>query len=156
MYPGSFDPVTEGHIDIINRASNVVDELIVGVFINTTKNPMFSTEERVNLIKKATKDMPNIKVDSFSGLLVDYMHKKDANLIIRGLRAVSDFEYEFQISLANRKLDKNIETIFFMTDSQYSYLSSSIVKEIARFGGNIDGLIPDIIKKDITQKLDIN
>jgi len=153
VYAGSFDPVTNGHLDVIKRASMILDEVIVGVFVNTNKTQSFSPEERVILLKEVTKDIPNVKVESFSGLLVEFMHSKECNLIIRGLRAISDFEYELQIALTNRDIDKNIETIFLMTSSQYCYLSSSIVKEIARFGGNIDDFVPEPIRKKVIEKL---
>ena len=153
VYAGSFDPVTNGHLDVIKRASLILDEVIVGVFVNTNKTQSFSPEERVILLKEVTKDIPNVKVESFSGLLVQFMHNKKCNLIIRGLRAISDFEYELQIALTNRDIDKNIETIFLMTSSQYCYLSSSIVKEIARFGGNIDDFVPEPIRQKVIEKL---
>lgn len=153
VYAGSFDPVTNGHLDVIERASKIVDEVIVGVFVNTSKTPSFSADERVEFLKEVTKDIINVKVESFSGLLVDYMRMKDCNLIIRGLRAISDFEYELQIALTNRDIDNNIETIFLMTSSKYCYLSSSIVKEIAKFGGNIDDFVPLSIKDRVLQKL---
>ncbi|MBM7615835.1 pantetheine-phosphate adenylyltransferase [Alkaliphilus hydrothermalis] len=153
IYPGSFDPITNGHLDIIQRASNICDEVVVSVLMNPSKNPLFSLEERVELIKEVVKPFPNVKVDCFSGLLVDYLKAKDAKIIIKGLRAVSDFEYEFQMALMNRKLAPDIETIFLMTSSKNSYLSSSIVKEVAKFGGCIEGLVPDLIRKAIFKKL---
>ncbi len=153
VYAGSFDPITNGHLDIIHRASEIVDEVIIGVFVNTNKIPSFSAQERVDLIKEVTKDIKNVKVESFEGLLVDFMHQKDCKLIIRGLRAISDFEYELQIALTNRDIDKSIETIFLMTSSQYCYLSSSIVKEIAKFGGNIDDFIAEPIRQKVIEKL---
>lgn len=153
VYPGSFDPVTKGHLDIIKRASKFVDEVVVGVLTNTSKAPAFSVEERVDFIKRAVGSIPNVKIESFSGLLMDFVHQKGANVIIRGLRAVSDFEYEFQIALANRRQDRDVETIFLMTSSKYSFLSSSIVKELANFGGNIEGLVPGEILEEVTGKL---
>lgn len=152
VYPGSFDPITKGHLDIIKRASRLMDKVIVGVFNNTSKVPTFSVEERVEFIKQSVSDIPNVSVESFPGLLIDFMHLKEANVIIRGLRAISDFEHELQMYLTNRQLDKNIETIFFMTSSEYSYLSSSLIKEIASFGGNIDDFVPEPIKERIMQK----
>lgn len=153
IYPGSFDPLTKGHLDIIKRASRIMDEVVVGVFINPNKTPTFSVEERVQFIKESTSEIPNIKVESFSGLLVDFMHKEDSNVIIRGLRAISDFEYELQSAIANRTQDRDIETIFLMTSAKYSYLSSSIVKDIARFGGNIEGYVPEILRERVMNKL---
>ncbi|WP_026476454.1 pantetheine-phosphate adenylyltransferase [Alkaliphilus transvaalensis] len=153
IYPGSFDPITNGHLDIIQRASSICDEVIVSVITNPSKNPLFTLEERVELIKEVVKPFGNVKVDCFTGLLVDYARIKEAKVIIKGLRAVSDFEYEFQMALMNRKLAPEIETIFLMTSSKNSYLSSSIVKEVAKLGGCIEGLVPDIIKKEILKKL---
>ncbi|SDK43506.1 pantetheine-phosphate adenylyltransferase [Natronincola ferrireducens] len=153
IYPGSFDPITNGHLDIIERASKICDKVIVGVLENPSKNPIFTLSERVELIEKVVKDYSNVTVDCFSGLLIDYANKKDAKVIIKGLRAVSDFEYEFQMALMNRKLAPEVETIFLMTSSKNSYLSSSLVKEVAKFGGCIEGLVPDIIKKAILKKI---
>lgn len=153
VYPGSFDPITNGHLDIISRASKVFDEVIVGVLINPNKNGLFDIEERVNLIQKCIKSFNNVKVESFSGLLINFMKNVDATVIVKGLRAVSDFEYEFQMALMNNKLNPNIETVFMMTNAKYSYLSSSSVKQVAMFGGCIKGLVPDIIIKDIVNKI---
>ncbi|NLN49378.1 MAG: pantetheine-phosphate adenylyltransferase [Clostridiales bacterium] len=152
VYPGSFDPITNGHLDIIERASYLFDKLIVGVLINTSKSPLFTVEERINLIKESCSHIKNVEVDSFEGLLIDFMKKKKATTIIKGLRAVSDFEYEFQMALMNRKLSSEIETIFMMTNSKYSYLSSSLVKEVARFGGCVKGLIPGKVENEIKRK----
>ena len=137
IYPGSFDPVTLGHMDIIKRSANLFDEIIVGVLNNSAKNALFSVNERVSMIKELTKDMPNVRVDSFDGLLVDYCKKQKANIIIRGLRAVTDFEYELQIAQSNHVQNPKVETIFLTTSLQYSYLSSTIVKEFASYGGDI-------------------
>ncbi len=142
IYPGSFDPVTFGHLDIIERSSKIVDELVVGVLNNSSKNSLFSLEERVNMIKEMTKDIPNVTVGSFDGLLVDYMNQIDATIIVRGLRAVTDFEYELQIAQSNHVQDSNIETIFLTTNLNYSYLSSTIVKEFASYGGDISKFVP--------------
>lgn len=142
IYPGSFDPVTFGHLDIIERSSKIVDELVVGVLNNSSKNSLFSLEERVNMIKEMTKDLPNVTVGSFDGLLVDYMNQIDATIIVRGLRAVTDFEYELQIAQSNHVQDSNIETIFLTTNLNYSYLSSTIVKEFASYGGDISKFVP--------------
>ncbi len=151
VYPGSFDPITSGHLDIICRASAMFDDVTVAVLVNKNKKPAFTTEQRMDFIRRGTKHLPGVKVDSFSGLLVDYMREKGANLVIRGLRAISDFEYEFQMAAMNAKLAKDIETIFLMTDISNSFLSSSMVKELAYHGGDITGLVPDAIKEDVIQ-----
>ena len=156
IYPGSFDPVTFGHIDIIERSSRIVDELVVGVLNNSAKNSLFSLQERVNMIEEMTKDMPNVKVGSFDGLLVDYMNKIDATIIVRGLRAVTDFEYELQMAQTNHVQDENIETIFLTTNLKYSYLSSTIVKEFASYGGDISRFVPSCFIDDIYKKYNIN
>ena len=153
VYPGSFDPITNGHLDIIKRAARIFDKLYVSILINSSKEPAFSLDERIAMIKKVTEKYDNVVVDSFSGLLVNYLKEKNADVIVRGLRAVSDFEYEFQMALMNHKLEKNIETLFMMTSGKYSYLSSSIVKEIARHGGNLTDLVPDILIDEISNKL---
>lgn len=142
VYPGSFDPVTFGHLDIIERSAKMVDELVVGVLHNSAKNSLFSLEERVNMIREMTKDIPNVRVESFDGLLVDYMTQIGANIIIRGLRAVTDFEYELQLAQMNHVQNENIETVFLITGLKYSYLSSTIVKEIASYGGDISKFVP--------------
>ena len=136
IYPGSFDPVTYGHIDIIKRSNKIVDELIVGVLCNKAKMPLFSVEERVKMLEEVTKDLKNVRIVPFNGLLVDFAAKMDADLIIRGLRAITDFEYELQMSQTNHKLEPNVETMFLTTGIEYSYLSSTTVKEIAAFGGD--------------------
>ena len=143
IYPGSFDPVTFGHMDIITRSAKIVDELVVGVLNNSAKNSLFSLDERVSMIKEMTKDIPNVTVTSFDGLLVDYMNEIGATIIIRGLRAVTDFEYELQIAQANHVQNEEIETIFLTTDLKYSYLSSTIVKEFASYGGDISKFVPE-------------
>ncbi|MGG2014361.1 pantetheine-phosphate adenylyltransferase [Bacillus sp. S10(2024)] len=149
---GSFDPITLGHLDIIKRGAKVFDEVYVVVLNNSSKKPLFTVEERLELIREATKDIPNVKVDSHSGLLVEYARMHNANAILRGLRAVSDFEYEMQITSMNRKLEENVETFFIMTNNQYSFLSSSIVKEVARYGGNVSGLVPPIVERALKEK----
>ncbi|MDZ4585608.1 pantetheine-phosphate adenylyltransferase [Bacillus cereus] len=149
---GSFDPITLGHLDIIKRGAKVFDEVYVVVLNNSSKKPFFSVEERLELIREATKDIPNVKVDSHSGLLVEYAKMRNANAILRGLRAVSDFEYEMQITSMNRKLDENVETFFIMTNNQYSFLSSSIVKEVARYGGSVVDLVPPIVERALKEK----
>lgn len=152
IYPGSFDPVTLGHLDIIERASRMVDRLVIGVLVNGAKSPMFTTEERVELIKKVTKDMPNVVVEANDGLLVDFAESKGANVIIRGLRAVTDFEYELQIAQTNHKLNPNVDTAFLTTSVEYSYVSSSIVREIASYGGDISQFVPECIVDEIYKK----
>ena len=156
VYPGSFDPITNGHLDIIKRAARIFDKLYVSILVNSSKTPAFDLEERIAMIKKVTEQYDNVVVDSFSGLLVNYLKEKDADVIVRGLRAVSDFEYEFQMALMNHKLEKNIETLFMMTSGKYSYLSSSIVKEIARHGGNLQDLVPDVLIEQISNKLKLD
>ena len=153
VYPGSFDPLTNGHLDIIKRASRLFDRIIVGVLHNDAKKAIFSMEERVELIKKCTADIANVEVDLFQGLLVDFVREKHATAIVKGLRAVSDYEYELQMAMLNKHIDSEIETIFLMADIQNSFLSSSVVKELARNGGDITGLVPEEIKADINLKL---
>ena len=142
IYPGSFDPLTLGHLDIIERSARIVDELVVGVLNNSAKNSLFSLDERVSMLKEITKDMPNVTVASFDGLLVDFMEKIDATIIVRGLRAVTDFEYELQIAQTNHVENPEVETIFLTTSLQYSYLSSTIVKEFASYGGDLSKFVP--------------
>lgn len=142
IYPGSFDPITNGHVDVIERAAKLFDKVVVAVIRNPEKKPRFTLEERVEMLKKSLAKDKNVEVESFDGLLVAYAKKKKANIIVRGLRAVSDFDYEFQMALTNRKMAPKIETLFFMTDYKYSYLSSSFVKQIAHFGGDISELVP--------------
>lgn len=149
---GSFDPVTLGHLDIIKRGSVVFDKVIVGVLNNVNKKPLFTVDERVEMLKESTKDLHNVTIDSFNGLLIDYMRKVNANVILRGLRAISDFEYEMQIASMNRKLDDEIETFFIMTKNEYSFLSSSIVKEVAKYQGNITGLVPPVVEEALKKK----
>jgi len=153
IYPGSFDPITYGHIDIIKRASIIFDEVIVAVAKNILKEPLFSVEERMILIENAIREIHHIKVESFDGLLVDYASMKKANAVIRGLRAVSDFEYELQMALMNRKLNESVITVFLMPHEKYSYLNSSIVKEVARFGGNVDSFVPPFVQEKLLVKL---
>lgn len=149
IYPGSFDPITNGHLDIIKRAANLFGRVIVAVIGNPDKKAQFSLSERVTMIKASLKGIKNVQVDSFDGLLVDYAKKKKAKTIVRGLRAVSDFDYEFQMALTNRKMAKEIETVFLMTDYKYSYLSSSFVKQIARLGGDVRELVPQAVVKSL-------
>lgn len=152
VVPGSFDPITNGHLDIINRGAAVFGQVNVVVLNNSSKNPLFSVEERMELIKEATSHLSNVKVDTYSGLLMDYAEGVNASAIIRGLRAVSDFEYEMQITSMNRVLNDEIETFFIMTKNQYSFLSSSIVKEVAKYGGKIEELVPPQVEAALRQK----
>lgn len=146
IYPGSFDPLTFGHLDIIERAAAIFDELIVSVLNNAAKTPLFSVEERVSILKEATKHLPNVKIDSFSGLLVDYAKEKDIQVSVRGLRAITDFEYELQIAQMNNKLSGGkLDTVFLTTNLDYSYLSSSTVREIGSYHGNISQFVPDFV-----------
>ncbi|MBO7403042.1 MAG: pantetheine-phosphate adenylyltransferase [Lachnospiraceae bacterium] len=154
VYPGSFDPITCGHLDVIKRASKIVDLLIIGVLNNSSKNALFTPEERVELIERVVKDIPNVRVDSFSGLTVDFAKANGATVLVRGLRAVTDFEYELQIAQTNHKLNPDIDTIFFTTSVEYSYLSSSIAKEVASFGGSVHDLLPEEIIDTVTKKLE--
>jgi pantetheine-phosphate adenylyltransferase len=153
VYPGSFDPITNGHLDIIERASKVFDELTVAILVNPDKKGLFEIDERVELIKKVIKPYKNVKVESFKGLLVDFMNERDIDVIVKGLRAVSDFEYEFKMALMNNKLDPSKETVFMMTNAKYSYLSSSAVKQVAKFGGCLKELVPDELIGIINNKV---
>jgi len=153
IYPGSFDPVTNGHIDLIKRVLLIVDELIVAVARTTAKEPLFSISERVAMLKEAISDLPNVRVVSLDELLVDYAKREKAQVIIRGVRAVSDFEYEFQMALMNRKLAKDIETIFMMPDARYSFVSSSLMMEVVSFGGSLCDLVPSVVEKRLREKL---
>jgi len=152
VYPGSFDPITYGHLDIIDRGLKVFDEIIVAVACNSQKNALFSFDERVDMIGQVIKDQKRVTVDTFTGLLIDYVARKNAHVIIRGLRAISDFEYEFQIAQMNSCISQNVETLFMMTSLQYGYLSSSIVKEVCSLNGNIDGFVPPEVKKALRGK----
>ena len=155
IYPGSFDPVTLGHLDIIKRAAKIVDELIVSVLNNNSKSPLFSVEKRVKMLEEVVKDIPNVKVMSFEGLLVDFAKSVDANVIVRGLRAVTDFEYELQMSQTNSVLNSDIDTIFFSTSLEYAYLSSSTVKEAAYFGADISKFVPESVVQQVYNKFKI-
>lgn len=152
VYPGSFDPVTLGHIDIIERASQIVDELVVGVLINKGKNPLFSVQERVNMLQIVTRDMPNVTVESFDGLLVDFLKLKDAEFVIRGLRAITDFEYELQMSQTNRIMAPDTDTIFLTTNLKYAYLNSTTVREVASYGGDVSKFVPDFVAEAVMEK----
>ena len=153
IYPGSFDPVTNGHIDIIRRAAGIADELIVGILQNKAKTPLFSVEERVIILRKVTENLKNVKIVPFEGLLIDFAAQLDAKVIIRGLRAITDFEYELQMSQTNRKLNADIETLFLTTSLEYSYLSSTTVKEVACFGGDISQFVPEYVAEKVTEKI---
>lgn len=152
IYPGTFDPVTYGHVDVAARAARLFDKVIVCVAVNSSKAPMFSGPERVRLIKEAVKDIKNIEVEDFDGLLVEYAREKKAEVIVRGLRAVSDFEYEFQMALTNRKLCDDIDTVFLMPHEKYTYLNSSIVREISMFGGDVGEFVPPHVRKELLKK----
>lgn len=153
IVPGSFDPVTNGHLDIIKRTSELFDVVYVSILSNSSKNPLFTVSERIDLLKRVTKDIPNVKVESFTGLLVDYAREKNSKFIVKGLRAVSDFEYEYQMSLTNKQLAPEIETFFITTNVKYAYLSSSIVKEVAKYGGDLTEMVPPEIIQDIKDKI---
>ena len=153
IYPGTFDPITMGHLDIIQRAYNMFDEIIVAVADSKAKKPMFSLDQRVAMVKAATEDMPNIKVIGFHKLVVDLADELDANILIRGLRAVSDFEYELQMALMNRRLNRDVTTVFLMPNEKYTYLNSTIVKEVARYGGNIENFVTPMVAEKLLEKL---
>ena len=152
VYPGSFDPITYGHLDIINRGLKVFDEVIVAVACNSQKNALFTFDERVELIRQVVEDQERVSVDTFTGLLIDYISSRKAHVVIRGLRAISDFEYEFQIAQMNSCISQNVETLFMMTSLQFGYLSSSIVKEVCSLNGNIDGFVPPEVKTALRAK----
>ena len=152
IYPGTFDPVTNGHIDILERALKLFDKVIITIARNTAKNPLFTEEERITLLQRATKHFKNVEVDSFEGLLVEYVEKRGAISVVRGLRAMTDFEYELQMALMNRKLDETMETIFLMPNEKYTYLSSNFVREIARLGGDVSKFVPPVVLKALRQK----
>jgi len=153
VYPGTFDPVTYGHIDLIKRAVKIFDEVIVAVADNAAKKPLLSTSERVDLLKKAVRGMKNVTVESFSELMVDYVQSKKINVVVRGLRMISDFEYEFQMALTNRKLNRNIEVIFMMPNESYSFLSSKLIKEVAVLGAELSEFVPSFVEKKLREKL---
>lgn len=153
IYPGSFDPVTNGHLDLIERGTKIFDRLIVGVLRNLEKEPLFTLDERVEMLREVTRKWPNVEVDIFAGLLVDYARKRKAGVILRGIRAISDYEYELQMALMNRKIEPQIETVFMMPAETYSYLSSRLVREIARLGGPIQGLVPAVVEQRLRTKV---
>lgn len=154
VYPGSLDPITNGHLDMITRANRIFDHIHVAVVTNPSKDPLFSTAKRVELIEEVVSDFDSVSVDSFDGLLVDYVNSCDSNVILRGLRALSDFEYEFQMSMMNKRLAEDIETVYMMTGEEHSFVSSSLVKEVAEFGGDINSLVPDPVEAVLRQKFD--
>ena len=153
IYPGTFDPITNGHLDILKRAASVFETVYLAVAQNAHKNPLFTTEERIRMIQKCTGQYPNVIIDQFNGLSVEYAHKVGASVIIRGLRAISDFDYEFQMALMNRHMNDNIDTVFFMPHEDYTYLSSSTVCEIVRFGGEVREFVPEVVKSELIRKL---
>jgi len=154
VYPGTFDPVTNGHVDIIERGLKIFDELIVAVAKSDDKHTLFPTKERIEMLSDATGHLKNLHVEFFDGLLIDFVNNVGAKAIVRGLRAVSDFEYEFQMAVTNRKLLRDVDTIFLMSSVRYSYLSSSIVKEVAKYGGNIDGMVPEKVSEKLKYKFE--
>jgi pantetheine-phosphate adenylyltransferase len=153
VYPGSFDPLTNGHVDIITRGARLFDRIIVAMLLNAEKSPLFSTAERVEIARSVFTGLPNVEVDTFEGLLVDYVEHRKAQVIVRGLRAVSDFEYEFQMALMNQRLNGKIETVFMMPAEQYTYISSRLIKEVFALGGRVHGLVPDMVEDRLRRKL---
>lgn len=155
IYPGTFDPITLGHLDLIKRAVKIFDGLIVAVASNPHKKPLFSLDERFEMLKETTKGIKNLEIDHFDGLLINYVRQKKCNTVLRGIRAISDFEYEFQMALSNRKLANDIETIFMMPSENYSYLSSKIIKEVASLGADLSGFVPSVVEKKLKEKLQV-
>jgi pantetheine-phosphate adenylyltransferase len=153
VFPGSFDPLTNGHVDIITRGTRLFDRIIVAILVNAEKQPLFSMEERVEIAREVFKDLPSVEVDTFAGLLVDYVERRNAHAIVRGLRAVSDFEYEFQMALMNQRLNGRIETVFMMPAEQYTYISSRLIKEVFALGGRVHGLVPDMVEERLRTKV---
>ena len=152
VYPGSFDPLTNGHVDIISRGARLFDRIVVAILVNAEKTPLFTIQERVDIARAVFMDQPNVEVDTFDGLLVDYVEKRRAQVIVRGLRAVSDFEFEFQMALMNRRLNSTIETVFMMPAEQYTYISSRLIKEVFSLGGRVHGLVPDMVETRLREK----
>ncbi len=153
VFPGSFDPLTNGHVDIIERGARLFDRIVVAVLVNAEKAPLFSMDERVDIARAVFAGLPNVEIDTFEGLLVDYVERRGAQVIVRGLRAVSDFEYEFQMALMNRRLKGKIETVFMMPAEQYTYISSRLIKEVFSLGGRVHGLVPDMVEQRLRQKV---
>jgi len=156
IYPGFFDPITNGHLSIVDRALKIFDKLVIAILMNPHKSPLFTIDERTHMIRQVVKGEQQIEVDAFDGLLVDYAVKKKSNVVIRGLRALSDFEYEFQMALMNRKLNRDIQSIFLMTDYKWFYTSSTIIKEAASFGGDISGLVPEVVNEALKEKFGLS
>jgi pantetheine-phosphate adenylyltransferase len=152
IYPGSFDPITNGHLSLLRRSLQIFDRIVIAIAVNPEKKPLFTLQERMDMLGIVLKDYPRIQIDHFQGLLVDYVERQETNIILRGLRALSDFEYEFQMALMNRKLNRKIQTVFMMTDYKWFYISSTIIKEAASLGGNIDGLVPEIVNQRLKEK----
>ena len=153
VYPGSFDPLTNGHVDIIMRGARLFDRIVVAILVNAEKSPLFSMEERVDIARSVFKDHPNVEVDTFDGLLVDYVERRQAQVIVRGLRAVSDFEFEFQMALMNQRLNSRIETVFMMPAEQYTYICSRLIKEVFKLGGRVNGLVPELVEQRLREKV---
>ena len=154
IYPGSFDPPTNGHLDLIQRGSKIFEELVVAVLRNSEKSPMFSLGERLEMLKELTADLSNVRIDTFEGLMVEYAKSIDATCVLRGIRAVSDYEYELQMALMNRKIEPTLETVFMMPADKYSYVSSRLVREVAQLGGPVKGLVPEVVEQKLREKLD--
>jgi len=152
VYPGSFDPLTNGHVDIILRGAHIFDKIVLALLVNVDKNPLFSLEDRVEITRKVFQEYPNVEVDTFDGLLVDYAKRRDISVIVRGLRAISDFEYELQMALMNRRLSPETETVFMMPAEQYTYVSSRLVKEVFALGGSVSGLVPEVVEERLKKK----
>jgi len=154
IYPGSFDPPTNGHLDLIQRGSKIFEELVVAILRNPEKSPMFSVAERMEMLRELTKELPNVRIDMFDGLMVEYAKSIDAMCVLRGIRAISDYEYELQMALMNRKLEPTLETVFMMPADKYSYVSSRLVREVAQAGGPVKGLVPEVVEQRVREKLD--
>ena len=154
IYPGSFDPLTNGHLDLIARGASLFDQLVVAVLLNSAKNPLFTVAERVEMLEEATQSYANVEIATFDGLLVEFARQRGARAVLRGIRAISDYEYELQMAMLNRRLNPDVETIFLMPDAQYSYVSSRLVKEAARLGGSIDGLVPELVVRRLAKRLE--
>ncbi|HEV3513424.1 MAG TPA: pantetheine-phosphate adenylyltransferase [Candidatus Binatia bacterium] len=154
IYPGSFDPPTNGHLDLIQRGAKIFEELVVAILRNSEKTPMFSTSERLEMLKELTADLPNVRIATFDGLMVEYAKSIDAMCVLRGIRAISDYEYELQMALMNRKIEPTLETVFMMPADKYSYVSSRLVREVAQAGGPVKGLVPEVVEQKLREKLD--